>query len=75
MLNKTENLDITREDIDDLRGCIKQWIHVRDESYEDEKRRKEAEEKERIEREEEERRMREEEERRRLPFWSRCTRM
>ena len=72
MLNKIENLDIiTREDIDDLRG----WIHVRDESYEDEKRQKESEEKERREREEEERRMREEEERRRLPFWSRCTRM
>ena len=66
MLNKIENLEIiTREDVDALRGCIKQWMHVRDESYEDEKRRKEAEEKERREREEEERRRREEEEKRR----------
>ena len=66
MLNKIENLDlITREDVDTLRGCIKQWINVRDESYEEERRRKEAEEKARKEREEAERRRREEEERRR----------
>ena len=64
MLHKIENLDtITREDVDTLRGCIKQWINVRDESYEDEKRRKEAEEKARKEREEAERKRREEEER------------
>ena len=66
MLNKIENLEIiTREDVDALRGCIKQWINVRDESYEDEKRRKEAEEKARKEREEAERRRKDEEERKR----------
>ena len=46
---------LTLEDFDNLKGCINNWVQVRDESYENEKRQKEEEERKRREWEERQR--------------------